>query len=165
MRAPVLAALYVTLVTCATTVELRGQDTPASVTRPEVRMDVIATGSRTSVQAGGGLQIPAGVYARIGIIGAAGTDFVNGATQPSGRIDVLGRFLLDPFRQARWGFSAGAGVSLRAHSGDHVRPVLLAALDWEGPRSSSGIAPAIQLGLGGGIRAGVALRWAATTER
>ena len=38
----------------------------------------------------------------------------DGSRGADGRLDVLARFLLDPFRQSRWGFSAGGGVSLRA---------------------------------------------------
>ena len=75
------------------------------------------------------------------------------------------RFLLDPFRQSSWGFSAGGGISLLAREGDHVRPQLLVALDLEGPRSRSGVSPSIQVGLGGGVRAGIGLRWGSVGVR
>ena len=78
---------------------------------------------------------------------------------------MIARFLFDPFRQQRWGFSAGGGVSVRARDGDRVRPFLVAVLDLEAPRSASGITPAIQLGLGGGVRIGMALRWASPRVR
>ena len=133
--------------------------------KPELRVDVIASAGRASVQAGGGAQIPAGDYTRIGVIGAAGTDVVDGSPHPSGRVDVLARFLLDPFRQTTWGFSAGAGISMRARTGDRVRPLLLAVLDWEGPRRQSGVSPAFQIGLGGGVRIGGAVRWGGPGER
>jgi hypothetical protein len=87
------------------------------------------------------------------------------APRAAGRLDVLARFLLDPFRQSRWGFSAGAGVSLRADPGDRARPRLFAALDLEGRRSRRGITPALQLGLGGGVRGGVGLRWSGRAAR
>jgi hypothetical protein len=74
------------------------------------------------------------------------------------RVDLLTRFLLDPFRQSRYGLSLGGGIGLRAEPGDHVRPVLLAAVDLEGARWSNGWVPAMQLGLGGGARVGVVLR-------
>jgi hypothetical protein len=111
------------------------------------------------MQAGGGVQIPAGYYVRVGVDVAVGGDFTKFSTETSGRLDLIGRFLFDPFRQSRWGFSAGGGVSLRVHEGDQVRPDLVALLDLEGPRTSNGIAPAVQLGLGGGVRLGVVVRW------
>ena len=126
---------------------------------PEVRMDAIAAAHRTSLQSGGGVQIPAGYYVRIGVVGAAGTDVLAGGREASGRMDVVGRFLLDPFRQTAWGLSVGAGLSLRARSGDHVRPYLVTIVDIEGPRGNGGMAPSLQLGVGGGVRVGAALRW------
>ena len=126
---------------------------------PEFRGDAIVAEHRTALQAGGGVQIPAGYYVRIGMLGAAGADVVPHATEASGRFDLVGRFLLDPFRQSEWGLSIGAGLSLRVHAGDHVRPYLLTLLDLEGPRNSAGLAPSVQLGLGGGARIGAGLRW------
>jgi hypothetical protein len=132
---------------------------------PELRGDVIAASQATSWQGGAGLQIPAGYYARIGLDAAVGADVAHGVSETSGRVDVLARFLFDPFRQTRWGVSAGAGVSVRAREGDRVRPYLLAVMDLEAPRTSSGLAPAVQVGLGGGVRVGLVLRWAAPRAR
>jgi hypothetical protein len=133
--------------------------------RAELRVDAIVADSVTAVQGGIGVQIPAGYYARIGIDGALGADITNGHSELSGRLDLLARFLFDPFRQSRWALSGGGGVSLRAREGSNVRPYLVAVLDLEGPRSSSGVAPAFQLGLGGGVRMGVILRWASKSVR
>ena len=132
---------------------------------PELRVDAIVSENRTALQSGGGIQIPAGYYARVGLIAAAGADVVSGGSQASGRLDVIGRFLFDPFRQNQWGLSAGAGVSLRVRANDRVRPYLVTVLDLEGPRSGGGLAPAFQLGLGGGVRFGAALRWAEKAAR
>lgn len=132
---------------------------------PEARVDVIAVARRASWQLGGGAEIPAGYYVRIGVIGAAGADVESGATGTSGRVDVTARFLLDPFRQSSWGLSGGGGVSLRARQNDRVRPYLVALMDLEGPRWSNGVSPSVQLGLGGGVRAGVALRWSGVRTR
>ena len=132
---------------------------------PEVRLDVLE-GRPSSVQAAAGVEIPAGYYVRVGVLGGVGATVESGATsRAAGRLDVLARFLIDPFRQSRWGFSAGAGVSLRADPGDRVRPRLLAALDLEGRRGRNGISPSFQIGLGGGVRAGVGLRWSGRTAR
>ncbi len=80
-------------------------------------------------------------------------------------MDVIGRFLLDPFQQMRWGLSVGGGLSVLAARGDRLRPVLAVAADLERRRTSPGIAPAFQLGLGGGVRAGMALRWGTVRTR
>ena len=128
---------------------------------PELRGDVIL-GRAAAVQLGVGLQIPAGYYVRVGVDGAVGMriDDASLSTQHrlDGRLDVLARFLLDPFRQTSYGLSLGGGMSLRAEPGDRVRPVLLVAVDVEGRRSRRGLVPALQVGLGGGTRIGVVLR-------
>jgi hypothetical protein len=112
------------------------------------------------------VQIPAGTYVRVGILAGAGATIEDeGTSRAAGRVDVLARFLIDPFRQARWGLSAGAGVSLRADPGDRVRPRLLLALDLEGRRSRGGVSPSIQLGLGGGVRGGLGVRWSGRSAR
>ena len=131
---------------------------------PEVRVDVIGA-SPASVQGAVGVEIPAGWYVRVGVLAGAGASIDPDDPGAAGRLDVLARFLLDPFRQSRWGFSAGGGVSLLAREGDHVRPQLLVALDLEGRRASNGVSPSIQVGLGGGVRAGIGLRWGAAGTR
>ena len=131
---------------------------------PELRVDVITAQQRTVVELGAGFQLPAGSYARIGVIGAVGADVTHGGPRATGRVDVIGRFLFDPFRQNQWGLSAGAGVSVRSQTQDYVRPYLVAIIDLEGPRHR-GVSPAIQLGLGGGVRIGAAFRWAAPEGR
>jgi len=137
---------------------------PRSAVVPELRVDILG-GRGTAVHGGAGVQIPAGAYVRVGVVAAAGTRWHDDATRADGRVDVLARFLIDPFRQSRWGLSAGGGVSLRASSGDRVRPHLLLALDVEGRRSARGMSPAFQLGLGGGVRAGLGLRWGRRAAR
>jgi hypothetical protein len=135
---------------------------------PEVRVDLMAAHD-PAIQFGAGVQIPAGYYARIGLVAAVGVPIGDGADSVrhglDGRVDLLARFLLDPFRQADYGLSFGGGASLRAEQGDRARPVLLAALDVEGRRSTRGVVPALQVGLGGGVRVGVILRRAAPGAR
>jgi len=145
------------LMVAAFTAPLHAQQ-PSMRLVPEVRVDAIGANPAT-VQGAVGVEIPAGWYVRVGVLAGAGASVEQGEQAPAGRLDVLARFLLDPFRQSRWGLSAGGGISLLAREGDHVRPQLLVALDLEGPRASSGVSPSIQLGLGGGVRAGIGLRW------
>jgi hypothetical protein len=128
---------------------------------PELSADVFHLNDRFGVEGGGGVELPVGYYVRVGVTGAAGVI----ASEASGRLDAVARFLFDPFLQQRWGLSAGAGVSLRVREGDRVRPYILTVIDLEGPHSASGLAPALQLGLGGGVRLGGALRWGARRNR
>jgi hypothetical protein len=146
------------------------QQPPVAAVSPEVRTDLIA-GHEPAVQLGAGVQIAAGYYARIGLDVAVGVPLGADAAAGSprhgvdGRLDLLARFLLDPFRQTAYGVSVGGGASLRAEQGDRARPFLLVAVDVEGRRSTRGVVPALQLGLGGGARIGVVLRRAAAGAR
>lgn len=151
-----------------------GAQVPRPTVQPELRLDVIA-GQQPAVQLGAGAQIPVGYYVRVGLIGAVGVAtgerraLIGSADSPPGRLngraDLLVRFLLDPFRQSAYGLSVGGGLSARAEPGDRVRPRLLVAAEMEGRRSTHGIVPAIQVGLGGGVRIGVLLRRGARLMR
>ena len=156
------------VIAAATSPAAAQQPLSPSIT-PELRVDAIA-GNRPAAQLGVGAQIPLGYYVRIGIVGAVGAALERrepGATDErlDGRLDVLARFLLDTFRQSSYGFSLGGGMSLRAEPGEVARPLLLVAVDLEGRRARNGLTPAVQLGLGGGVRIGVVLRRGAASAR
>ena len=170
-RASFLPVLAAAAVVFAKPVAARAQDA-GFVIRPELRADII-TGRFSAVQVGGGVQVPAGPYARFGIVGAVGLrlteDFgagadVRGTRNPDARLDLLGRFLLDPYRQSPYGLSVGAGLSLRAEPDDRVRPLLLVAADLEGREIGGGWTPAVQVGLGGGARIGLLIRHGGRTR-
>lgn len=147
---------------------------PQPTTQPELRLDGIF-GHQPAVQLGAGVQIPMGYYVRVGLdaaVGVATNDreaLIGSADAPpgplDGRVDLLVRFLLDPFRQSAFGLSLGGGLSARAEPGDRVRPRLLVAMDVEGRRSTRGVVPALQVGVGGGLRVGVVLRRGARLMR
>ena len=123
----------------------------------EYRIDAIANRGG-ALEGGAGVVIPAGLYVRLGVDGAAGATWRDGSAHTSGRIDGIARFTLDPFREIPVGLSLGGGVSIPYVQGDaHVRPLLAAVIDVEGKRHG-GITPALQIGLGGGLRVGVVLR-------
>jgi len=123
----------------------------------EYRADGIF-GHGTSAQGGVGASIPLGIYVRLGVDAAAGAAWRDQTTRASGRVDVIGRFLLDPFRETPVGLSFGGGVSLPYTDGDaRVRPYLTVVIDVEG-RMHGPVTPALQVGLGGGTRVGVVLR-------
>jgi hypothetical protein len=131
---------------------------------PELRADAIVARA-PSVQAGAGLEIPAGIYVRIGVDGAAGATWRDGATATVGRADAIARFLLDPFREVPMGLSVGGGVSVPVGAPAGARsPHLVLVIDLEG-RVHHGLAPALQLGLGGGARIGLVLRRSAAQWR
>jgi hypothetical protein len=110
------------------------------------------------VQGGVGAVIPLGTYVRVGVDAAGGPTLHDGSSRAAGRIDAIGRFLLDPFREAPVGVSLGGGLSLAYVDGDkRVRPYLTAVVDIEGRRRGA-VTPAFQVGLGGGTRVGVVLR-------
>lgn len=146
------------------------QQSPSAAMTPELRADLLR-GNRPAVQLGGGVQIPIGYYVRLGLIAAVGVRIDDATARPAGsrstdgRLDVLARFLLDPFRQTRYGVSLGGGMSLRAEPGERARPVLLVAMDLEGRRAGQGWVPAVQLGLGGGARLGIVFRRGAAGSR
>ena len=158
IRLAARAASYTTaigmLVCSASALHAQQQRIP---TFAEYRADAIV-GRGTAIEGGLGIVIPAGVYVRTSIDGAAGATWRDNSTHASGRVDVISRFLLDPFREVPVGISLGGGISVPYASGDRrVRPYLTAVVDIEG-RRRSGITPAIQIGIGGGTRVGVVLR-------
>lgn len=156
-------ALLTALATAAPPADAQGP-TASRRLQPEVRGDVII-GDHPALQVGGGVHVPLGYYVRVGAIAAGGVGLGDAGGRGSARADLLVRFLLDPFRQARYGLSAGGGLSTRFEAGGRVTPLLLLALDLEGRRRRSGWSPAVQVGLGGGARLGVALRRGETAAR
>lgn len=126
--------------------------------QPELRMDGI--GPRPyALHLGAGAHVALGHYARIGVIGGYGARATRaGRAKAELRGDLIARLTLDPFRQQRWGLSLGGGITVRE------RAYLLALADVEGPERN-GWLPALQIGAGGGLRAGVAVRKAVEGRR
>jgi hypothetical protein len=127
-----------------------------SVVQPELRADLVAARS-SAVQLGVGAVAPAGEYLRLG--GDLGAGVAGGTGGPffSTRADVYGRFHLDPRGESQWAPYLVAGGSLRADQRARGRMYALAAVGVEGPVSRP-VVPAFELGLGGGVRAGIVLR-------
>ena len=69
----------------------------------------------------------------------------------TGRAEIVGRFLLDPLYEHRWGPYVAGGLGVAAH------PYVLVLLGLEGPRLGR-VTPALEAGLGDGVRLGFALR-------
>lgn len=158
--------LIVTSIAFAAWPRLPAQGLPRPRPRAEARVDYLGPNPDV-VHAGVGVNVPLGTYLRVSVLGAGGASWDDGRTGGSVRGDVIGRFTFDPFRERRWGLSAGGGLSVRY---DHVdagrgwRPLLALVVDLEGPRSGV-VAPALQVGLGGGARVGLIIRGADPNRR
>src|SRR5665213_3967503 len=76
----------------------------------EMRADLLA-GPPATVQAGVGANVAAGFYMRIGADATVGASSRAGGAVASGRVDLVARYLLDPFRQFRWGPYVGGGFT------------------------------------------------------
>jgi hypothetical protein len=102
--------------------------------------------------------VPLGYYVRFEIVGAGGATRRDGnIDHASGRVDALARFLLDPFGESPWGLSIGGGMSAMFGEGSRAHEYLVVLADLEAPRMGA-VVPALQIGLGGGLRVGVVAR-------
>lgn len=129
----------------------------------EARADGLV-GARAGAELGVGANVPAGYYVRVGTDVAAGATGLGGRTAGSVRADVVGRYVLDPFRELRWGPYAGAGLTTVWTDAAHGRGYLLIVAGIEGPEHA-GWRTALEVGLGDGFRAGVVLRRARSNGR
>jgi len=146
-RALVIAATFVFARTAATHAQLL----------PEARVDVMGP-KRAIVSPALGLTAGFGYYARVTALAGFATTSEPTFLHDRWRGEVLARFLFDPFRQQRWGFSIGGGLSVR-------RRIWLALVaELEGP-AIRGVTPALQAGVAGGARAGLVLRRATSGRR
>jgi hypothetical protein len=132
----------------------------------ELRVDAIDVRSteRGTLQAGVGANVPLGYYVRLEMIGAGGITRSGDVDDSSGRVDVLARFLLDPFAESSWGISIGGGMSAMFTENARAKEYLVVVADLEGPRIGM-VVPALQIGLGGGVRVGVGARAFQTARR
>ena len=174
MSRPVRSSAAGRLLACAVVLLAMGRELPAQVwggraegrdtsrLRPELRVDYLGA-STQAVHVGAGLSVPAGIYARFGVAAGAGPVWDDGRTFTSARVDLTGRFMIDPFRRSRWGVSIGGGVGVR-HDDDHTRAVALLLADVEGP-GRRGWIPFGAIGLGGGVRVTAGVRRATTAGR
>ena len=122
-----------------------------------------------AVELGWGVIIPVSPYVRTHLTAAAGYIYRDRLWMRESRYETTVRFLLDPFRQARYGLSFGGGVGLTNSDGlfgepnvlgerfQTWRPFLVTYADLE-LRKSAGLTPALQLGIGSGIRLGLLVR-------
>jgi hypothetical protein len=128
------------------------------------------------VELGWSLIIPTTSYLRTHLTAAGGLVRRDERWMRESRYEASTRFLLDPFRQSRYGLSFGAGLGLTNSDGlfgdvnilgvapQKWRPFLLAYTDVE-LRRTTGLTPAIQVGVGSGVRVGFLIRSATNRWR
>jgi len=161
-RAVTCAGLAISAATREAHAQQRSQQ-PAQRFQPEVRADYI--GSRAAAaHLGFGLNVPATTYVRLGVVAALGQAWSGGNATAAGRVDGLVRFVVDPLRESRWAPYAAGGVGGIYDGSEKWRAVLVGVIGAEGPVTGH-VVPAIELGFGGGVRVGVALRRAMRGRR
>lgn len=144
-------------------VDAQAARTTPSRFQPEVRADFIDARA-AAAHLGLGFSVPASTYVRLGIVGGIGRAWTDGESAIAGRVDALVRFVVDPLREFRWAPYGSGGVSGLYDGDGHWRAVLVGVLGVEGPQRGA-IVPAIEVGFGGGLRVGVALRRAMPGRR
>ena len=131
--------------------------------RPVIRADAIVDRD-PGAQLALGLAVAGAFNVRIGLdVGAGGVRRPSGAVA-AGRVDLIARVLSDPFRKSRWALSGGGGIGQRFERGGEPRTVAIVALGLDGPSDGTWV-PGVEIGLGGGVRVGFALRRAPRSQR
>ena len=167
LRARRVIVVAITVAACgAVSLRLAAQTAPRREQprlQPEARVDFIDARA-TAAHVGVGISVPASMYVRLGIVGAAGQAWNDGHTTAAGRIDGLVRFVVDPLREFRWAPYAMGGVGGIYDGDERWRAVVVGVLGIEGPGAGT-VIPALEVGFGGGFRVGVALRRAIPGRR
>jgi hypothetical protein len=110
-----------------------------------------------------GVAVPAGTYARLGGVLAAGR-YLNEPRRTALRADAVLRFHVDPFRQSRVAMYGAAGMSVRHDQDRSWRPYMIARVGIEGSTRSRWL-PAVEAGLGGGAHLALVIRRARDRAR
>lgn len=125
--------------------------------QPEARLDAVVT-------PGGGVLTGVGVNRRFGWYARGGATLSVGAVRDGDgwaatqRLELVSRFLFDPFGEHRRGVYGGVGVAVRHLAGDVTRPELVLVAGVEGPRVGNAPIPSVEVALGGGLRIGMVWR-------
>jgi hypothetical protein len=133
----------------------------------EARGDVLA-GRTTSWHAGAGAAWRLGGYVQLGLVAAGGVtrgpaSRVDDGTAPSGRAELVARFVVDPRggEGLRWYGGAGAGALFVRGARGLARVHVVAGVEGR-PRGR--VRVGAEVGVGGGARVGLVLRRAEPPE-
>lgn len=160
-----LALLLTALCSAPLSLAAQRATPPAAVVRwrTAIRADALIDRD-AGAQLAFGVAVPAAYNVRVAVdIGVGGVHRPD-QWRAAGRIDLLARLLTDPFRQSRWGVSAGGGAGIRFEDGGAARAVAIVTVGIEGTSDGRWV-PGVEIGLGGGVRAGVTLRRAPDRRR
>ncbi len=116
------------------------------------------------VQLGAALNVGSAGYGRVALVAAGGTATCGGQTRASARIDAAIRFHLDPYRLAKFGAYAQGGLSGLYNTFDGWRALVSTTIGMELPTRGH-TTWALEVGLGGGVRVGAAIRRARPDSR
>ena len=123
---------------------------------PEVRLDLLV-GRSAALHLGAALGMRSGLYLRPTVVVAAGPAWQHDTVRTSGRVEALARFVLDPFRESSVGLYAQGGLTALYDPWERWRGLVIVAVGAELPARAGGVW-AVEVGLGGGVRLGLALR-------
>lgn len=132
------------------------------VTQPEAHAIALA-GAQGAALAGFGANRPAGYYVRVGVLAAAGSA-LGPVPGPAARVAMTARFLADPFREGRWGGYAGGGLVADWRPRGHGRAALEFVVGADLPGRAAW-RPAVEVGVGNGVRLSLVLRRARRSGR
>ena len=123
---------------------------------PELRADVV-TGDVVSAQIAAGVHITSGTYVRVALLGGYGRAWSDEEQGASYRMEVQGRFHLDPLRTTRFGlYGIGGIVTSHDPFADWQSRLVLGA-GVELPAYARATL-AVEAALAGGLRLSVATR-------
>jgi hypothetical protein len=124
---------------------------------PELRADVTIQDSVTVAHLGGGFHVNSGTYMRLALLAGYGVATSADESSPSYRVEVQGRFHLDPTRSSRFGFYGVGGVVGSHDDFSDWQTRIVAGAGVELPAHGRGTV-AIEVALAGGVRISVLAR-------
>ena len=157
MRATLFAASLLTTLLTSRQTPLGAQAPVRAMPQREGRLDAVVTPGG-GVLAGVGVNRRFGWYARGGAALSVGAVRAGDGWAAMQRLEVVSRFLFDPFGEHRRGVYGGAGVAVRHLAGDVTRPELVLVAGIEGPRVGTTPITSLEVSLGGGLRVGMVWR-------
>jgi hypothetical protein len=153
-----VVSVWITLTTPQTASAQRQPPKPVSPAI-EARVDAIIS-DVSAIHGAIGFTVPVGTYLRSGIDAGIGAS----SEGISGRIDLVNRFHLDPFRESKWAPYGGGGLTARFDDNRREKIYLLIFAGIDGP-VKRGLTTSFEAGLGGGGRVGLIIRRAAAERR
>ena len=93
------------------TASLRAQEPRRRRILPELRADVVTAAGVVSAQTAAGVHITSGTYVRVALLGGYGRSWSDEQHGASYRVEIQGRFHLDPMRSTRFGLYGIGGVA------------------------------------------------------